>query len=580
MLRKSRHTYLLLLVLLMAVSLTGTLLAQDDAPVDDPAPIVPVAPVAAPSTQVSGLQTIGRTLDIINLRSGAGTTFPILNTLPINSGVVVEARNSFGNWVIVHTTLPTGVIRGWAAARYVSWADTIEVTQFSPSAEIIVPGVPPAPPAGGAPVTDGAAAPAVTAPIVPVEGAPVVPVVPALPDTSVAAPPAAAPVALPPLPVDTTIGRTQDILNVRSGAGTRFPVLAEIEYNAPVLVEGQNSDGRWFLIRSQNNLLRGWVASRYVSVSALVDTDRLPVFDGTVSVTQLGGASAAPAVPVASADGVPATDGVVAPVAPVSAPVVASSDLAAIQNELAQLPVLPVISEQTRFVYQRGLASGANPRHLIKVGVNVVNNNNYLSPIGQGNINYGAFQWMEYAVGFFQQGEYNSWTEPPVIAGLTGGLLDPGAVPANCPAGNFTPIDCAAASRGAAFAIVYTGAVESVSDVTPAQFSAGLNGVVSALVNRGTVPILTTLPIRDGLDRTTLLQYNKVIIDTAAQYGVPVFNFYRIALDMPQNGLDGSGVALTSSGIAPNFGTEKDIFGYDALNFYTIWALSTVLGGL
>lgn len=61
----------------------------------------------------------GHNVSNLNVRTGPGTGYPLVGTVPRNSDLLIEGRNHNGSWLLVHTT--DGTLRGWAASRYIFW---------------------------------------------------------------------------------------------------------------------------------------------------------------------------------------------------------------------------------------------------------------------------------------------------------------------------------------------------------------------------------------------------------------------------------------------------------------------------
>ena len=77
----------------------------------------------------------------INLRSGPGTQFAALGTLPVNTPLVLEARNSDTSWVLVHTVDRT--LRGWAKTTLLKISRDVSVYHLPGSDEQVTAGVAP-----------------------------------------------------------------------------------------------------------------------------------------------------------------------------------------------------------------------------------------------------------------------------------------------------------------------------------------------------------------------------------------------------------------------------------------------------
>jgi len=93
------------------------------------APAAPVAPAAAPAAGGMAYTTYE-----LNVRAGPGTSFNTLGKLPGSTGLVLEARNDDGAWVLGHTA--DGSARGWLASLYLKF-DGVSVMGLPVSAEVI-----------------------------------------------------------------------------------------------------------------------------------------------------------------------------------------------------------------------------------------------------------------------------------------------------------------------------------------------------------------------------------------------------------------------------------------------------------
>lgn len=81
------------------------------------------------------LQTIGAaaqdtptaltTADMLNLRAGPGSEYEVIGKLPYGTRVIIEARDPYRTWVLVHTT--QGDRRGWASAYYLDFTEGVQL---------------------------------------------------------------------------------------------------------------------------------------------------------------------------------------------------------------------------------------------------------------------------------------------------------------------------------------------------------------------------------------------------------------------------------------------------------------------
>ena len=88
--------------------------------------VAPVTSAAQPTITTAGN---GQTISTINVRDDDSTAGNIIGTLPIRTSVVIESRNAFGNWIVVHTV--DNRTRGWVASRYINFDDSVTLAGLS-----------------------------------------------------------------------------------------------------------------------------------------------------------------------------------------------------------------------------------------------------------------------------------------------------------------------------------------------------------------------------------------------------------------------------------------------------------------
>ncbi|RIK38772.1 MAG: hypothetical protein DCC55_20120 [Chloroflexi bacterium] len=206
-----------------------TNLAIANLPVTEPAaaPVVATPPITPtePMTGVGGL-ALGTVVDatILNVRTGPGLNFGLLTTLPLGSTAVLEGRNADGSWLQIR--LADGRL-GWVSSAFMT--ANLEIANL--------------------PVVETEAAPAVETP----------------PVTEPAA-------GVGGLATGTVVNA--NLLNVRSGPGLNFPVLATLPLGESVVLEGRDTGGFWLQVRLADGRL-GWVSSGFMTAN--LDIANLPV---------------------------------------------------------------------------------------------------------------------------------------------------------------------------------------------------------------------------------------------------------------------------------------------------------------
>jgi acetyl esterase/lipase len=70
---------------------------------------------------------------------------------------------------------------------------------------------------------------------------------------------------------------TAYILNLRAGPGVTFDVIAELAYDAPLVVEAHDDGLNWLLVHAPGGAPRGWVVAGYLRYREGFSASRLPV---------------------------------------------------------------------------------------------------------------------------------------------------------------------------------------------------------------------------------------------------------------------------------------------------------------
>ncbi len=207
--------------------------------------VLPTPPVPATTEMVPPGPTDPQGTVIANtyIRSGPATNYPAYGIAPAGSTGLIIGKSEDGQWWVVRLNPSNvGVGYGWVSAQYVTTVNTASVqTIKNPDT---YPVVTPVPPAAGAPT-----------------------------------------------------GTATEYLNVRSGPGTNYPVLAVAPPGATGEITGKSADGAWWQVKiptQYSSTGLGWVSASYV----------IPQNAGSVPVV-----AAPPAPPTVAATAIPPTSG-------------------------------------------------------------------------------------------------------------------------------------------------------------------------------------------------------------------------------------------------------------------------------
>jgi hypothetical protein len=119
------------------------------------------------------------------------------------------------------------------------------------------------------------------------------------PQAPPSAPVATLPDPAPPPPQEGAVGGTTaravvngPLVNLRSGPGTQFDIVATVERGAEYEIVGRSGDGAWWRVCCVNGEA-AWIVAEFVDTDGPVD--ELPVADGSTPAAQAAPAEAAPA---------------------------------------------------------------------------------------------------------------------------------------------------------------------------------------------------------------------------------------------------------------------------------------------
>ncbi len=293
------------------------------------------------------------------------------------------------------------------------------------------------------------------------------------------------------------------------------------------------------------------------------------VLDPTLNTPDLGilGPDAAPPAAVSAEESA-------APAAPADSAVVAQ-DLGILAPQAAAWALAPGIltmgdRAKMRAVYLRGLELGNNPHAFSKIGDCNSEVPFFLAKFDRGEYDLGPYGYLAptiaYFTGSFERQSAAVWTGNHAWA-----VFDPvWSNPAMCVAGE-TPIACEFRVNRPSVVLVRLGTNEARS---PDLFEQNLRLIVEFALDRGVIPVLGTKADRlEGSDAI-----NAITRRLADEYGVPLWDFGRIADTIPGRGLVADGFHMTWYPLT--YGDPLALqAGHPVQNLMALMALNTVLHG-
>ncbi len=263
-------------------------------------------------------------------------------------------------------------------------------------------------------------------------------------------------------------------------------------------------------------------------------------------------------------------------------PVIDQIDLEALASiDLADYPIVPAISPNALAIYDRALASGADPHTFVKVGDCMTDNPNFLMPIGEGDFDLGEYDDLAAVIDYFSSGELNSFGR--VSQAAAGGfnaasILDMlWANPEFCQAGE-TPLACELRIARPSVALIMFG-TNDVFYLSEAQYNFFLRSAVAETIQSGVLPILSTFPLRPEFPEKSVT-YNQIVVQVAQDYDIPLINLWAALEPLENQGIDPvetTHMTAPETGSACYFLPDQLQSGFTVRNLVTLQTLAALL---
>lgn len=326
---------------------------------------------------------------------------------------------------------------------------------------------------------------------------------------------------------DARVIEMDDKLRLRAAPSTSASVIALLSPLTPLEIVGVSINRAWLQVQVSDGTL-GWVSAEYVEV--LVDLDALFPVNTTVRLS----------------------DDVIA---------------------------------NARAIFQHGQELGNQPDVFAKIGDSITVNTNYLYPLGMGVYDLGEYDYLQAVIDFYRQTPTpnggNSFSNESVAAviGWTAYMA------VNREAGDKTqcfslemPLECEYRLLRPSVALIMFG-TNDVSHVNPNDYSYNMRRIVEISIERGVIPVLSTIPMREGYEEYVDL-FNQLIIDIAQMYQVPLIDYGAALSSLSDLGLDWDGAHPTAAprGFegAADFRQANLYYGYVLRNLTTLQMLDAL----
>ncbi len=321
-------------------------------------------------------------------------------------------------------------------------------------------------------------------------------------------------------------------LRLRAAPSLDAPILSMLEPRTPLTVLGLSSDRDWLQVETVNaegTSTLGWVYREYVDLNLDLDA-AFP--EGAASI---------------------------------------------------RLPD-PVVTH-IRQLYAVGQQRGNRANVFAKVGDSITVSILTLNPIGEGLYKLADYGYLQDVIDFYTpaltRNGHNSFNEETVAAAIgwtTYRVLDPEEGDPDLCASDELPLLCEYRLIQPSVSLIMFG-TNDVSVLIPEHFRFNLGKIVDLTEAQGIIPILTTIPVREGYE-DRVPQFNAIIVGVAQQHALPWVDYGGAMLALGADGLDldGAHPSIPPKGYtgAADFSTPNLRYGYVLRNLTALQMLDAV----
>ncbi|HEX9333057.1 MAG TPA: SGNH/GDSL hydrolase family protein [Anaerolineales bacterium] len=237
------------------------------------------------------------------------------------------------------------------------------------------------------------------------------------------------------------------------------------------------------------------------------------------------------------------------------------------------MPIIPVVSNTARELYQRGQANGNNPRAFSKIGDGEISTEWFLTAfdLGENYYGLGPYQNLLPVIDYFE-GSFGRIGVASRRGFNTNLILDLSMTDSNLCESGESPLTCELHLHQPAFAILSLG----TNQVWQAEeFQRGMRQILDILLSKNVLPILSTKG--DNLEGD--YRINSIIACLAQEYDVPLWNFWSAIQPLPHHGLQSDLEHLTYG--ASDFGDDHAMqSAWTIRNLTALQALDAVWRGV
>jgi hypothetical protein len=210
------------------------------------------------------------------------------------------------------------------------------------------------------------------------------------------------------------------------------------------------------------------------------------------------------------------------------------------EDDWAELPVIPMVSQRAIEIYQLGISLGRNPHAFSKIGDCQNVSSYFLSPFAYSSAyRLGPNENLQATIDWYQETESFTRESLAVKGGFNvAAVLSPLRADSEICHSGESPLACELRLHNPSVAII---SMETWWSGQPDAYEKYMRQLLDYTISQGVVPILATKA--DNLEGEN--QINKVLARLAWEYDIPLWNFWASVQALPNKGLTEDGFHLT-----------------------------------
>ncbi|MBN1312847.1 MAG: hypothetical protein JXB30_15645 [Anaerolineae bacterium] len=242
-------------------------------------------------------------------------------------------------------------------------------------------------------------------------------------------------------------------------------------------------------------------------------------------------------------------------------------------------PIISGVTSKSRQIFLAGQAMGNRANVFSRVGDSITHTGTFLDDIGLGRAVWHQYGGLEPAANYFSTeiartgNSFHSYSLASYAGWTVNDLLNPGKADPLC--SGSAPLDCEYFHVKPAVAIIMIGTNDATGYTPLDAYQADLNRVVEKSIEKGVIPVLTTIPWTSYND---VGLYNDIIITTARTHDTPLIDYWAAMEKAPHHGVSEDDVhpSIPPDGNCANFSAENLKYGYTIRNLVTMQMLDAL----